>query len=225
MISKKARRLLFVEAAIIITIIYITIIGITAILDNYRINELDNQIQTYNLAHESFVASKKFYDSLGITNCEFSKKHIFNEYEEIRELSISVASYKNRILKMNEELHNLKKREYLIAQAENYNKVNTHNQICTQKIHPILFFIDGDEIGFNQQALILQQFALENEDKVIIYTLDMNFNDEPIIRHLIKQNNVERHNTLIFGNLNNTQGGNIGFGRLNAELERLRQET
>jgi hypothetical protein len=224
MISKKARRLLFIETTIILILIYLAIIGITAILDTYRIQELDNQIQTQNIAHESFIASKKFYDSLGITDCEFSKKHIFEEFEEIKDLSINIASFKNRILKMNEKQHELKKREYIIAQAENYNKVNIHNTICKNKIHPILFFIDGDDIGFNQQALILQQFSLENQDEIIIYTLDINFREEPIIRYLMELNEVERHNTIIFGELNNTQGGNIGFGRLNSELEQMRQK-
>ncbi len=223
MLSKKARRLLFLETAMTVLIIYLLIIGITFIIDIWRINELDRQIQNQSIGHESFLASQSFYESVGITDCNFSKKLILDEYEEMKELSTNLASFKNRILKIHEKNHDLKKREFLIAQAENFNKVKTHNDRCDEKIYPLLYFVDGDVIGFNQQALILQQFTINNKNELIIYTLDINFDEEPVVQILLNQHNITKHNTIIFGNISNTEGGSLGLGRLTAELERMRQ--
>ena len=222
MIRKKARRLLFVEAAIFILIVYILVISITLILDEIRINELDAQIKKQGIKHEAFLASNIFYEAMGKTNCEFSHKYIFDEYDDIKELSINIASYKNRILTRNEKYHDLKKREYIIAQVENLNKINKHNDVCEKKIRPIFYFIDGDIIGFNQQALILQQFGMNHQEEIIIYTLDINYDDEPIIKALLELYNVTNHNTIIFGELNNVAGGQIGIGALTQELNRQR---
>ncbi len=220
MIKKKARRLLFLEAAIFILIVYILILGTTLILDELRIKELDTQISKQGMKHEAFLASNTFYEAMGKTNCEFSHKHIMDEYDDIKELSMNIASFKNRILPRNEKYHDLKKREYIIAQTENLNKIKKHNELCEKKIRPIFYFIDGDIIGFNQQALILQQFAMNHRDEIIIYTLDINYDDEPTIKALIETHNVTRHNTIIFGELNNLEGGQINIGTLTQELNR-----
>ena len=222
MIKKKDRRLLFIEAGMFLIIVYLLILGITLLLDTWRIKELDNQIAEYTIKHQAFLAANSFYDVMGKQDCDFSKKYIFEEYDDIKELSINVASFKNRILTRNEPQHDLKKREFLIAQAENLNKIKKHNDLCEKKIFPIFYFVDGDVTGFNQQSLLLQQFAMNHKDEIIIYTLDINYKDEPIIKLLLDLHDVTNHNTVIFGELNNINGGSIGLGMLNRELERLR---
>lgn len=222
MIKKKERRLLFLEAGIFLIIIYLLILGLTLVLDTFRIKELDNQINTYTLKHEAFIAANSFYEVVGQQDCNFSKTYILDEYDELKELSINIASFKNRILRVNEKLHDLKKRDYIIAQAENLNKLKRHNKICPNRIFPIFYFVDGDVIGFNQQSLILQQFAINNKDDIIIYTIDINYKEEPAIKFLIDMYDVKNHNTVVFGELNNIGGGLIDLAPLQRELERQR---
>jgi len=222
MISNKDRKLIFIEAGIVIILVYLFIMGLTYVLDEFRIKELDKQVQIYTLKHESFLAMNSFYDAEGKTNCEFSKKYIFQEYEEIKELSTDLSSFKNRILSSSESKHNIKKRQFLMAQAENFNKISLHNELCENKIYPIFYFIDGDLTGFNQQALLLQQFSLSHKNEIIIHILDINYKDEIIIKLLLNLYQIENHNTVIFGNLSNKEGNPIGIYQLNEELTRLR---
>lgn len=213
---------MFLEAGIFLLIIYLLIIGITFVLDTWRINELDKQINTYTLKHESFLATNSFYEVMRKKDCNFSKTYIFNEYADIRELSINIASFKNRILSTNEKLHDIKKRDFIIAQAENLNKIQKHNDVCENKIYPLFYFVDGDVIGFNQQSLILQQFAMNHKEDIIIYTLDINYDEEPVIKFLLDIHKVKYHNTVVFGELKNIDGGAIELGELERELIRQR---
>lgn len=222
MIRKKDRRVLFVEAGIVILIVYLLVLGMTYVLDTWRMKELDDQLRTHSLKHESFLASNSFFELMGVTDCNFSAEYILEEYEDIKELSVNIASFKNRILSFNEEKHDLKKREFLIAQTENFNKLKTHNTYCDNKIFPILYFIDGDITGFNQQSLVLQQFVTSHKDEVILYNIDINYYEEPVVKFLLDIHGVKNHNTVVFGNSSNIEGGSMGRGRLMEELERLR---
>ncbi|MFP4567630.1 MAG: hypothetical protein ACLFN8_01670 [Candidatus Woesearchaeota archaeon] len=222
MLTKKSRKLIFVETTILILIIYAIIMSTTYIMDIWRINSLDLKIQTQNIRYESYAASKSFYHSMGLENCEFSRELITEDYKKLRELGIDINSYKNRMLKINEKNHEIKKREYLIAQAENLNKLQIHNENCEQKIYFVLYFIDGEITGFNEQALILQQFLLNHKDEIITYTIDINFKEEFIVNALMTRYNITKHNTIILGNYSNSEEGQTSLAKLTSEFNKMR---
>jgi len=222
MIDNRARRLLFIEAALVLVLVYFITLGATHFLDRWRIDKLDGLLYEYNLRHQSFIAANTFYEVIGKADCNFSKSYIMEEYDSIKELGINLATFKDRILEPSLEKHDLKKRAFLIAQTENLNKIQVHNRLCDNKIFPVFYFVDGDITGFNQQSLLLQQFALNNQDEVVIYTIDLNYYDEPAIRFLINMHNASRHNKVVFGSISNKEGGALNIGELSTELERLR---
>ena len=223
MLDKRTRTLIFLEAAMIVTIVFILSIALTHYLDNWRMQDLDKQIAHHELHHNSFLVANSFFETIGIEDCEFSQKMILNEYEVIKELGEDVNLYKLRILKRNEEIHDLRKREYLIIQVENLNKVFKHNERCEEKIYPLLYFLDGEITGFDAQGLLLQQFEVSNDD-VLLYNIDINYRQEISIDLLMKEYNVTRHGIVQFGNLSNHEGGSVNVVQLLNELERLRGE-
>ncbi|MFT4312166.1 MAG: hypothetical protein ACMXYF_02960 [Candidatus Woesearchaeota archaeon] len=223
MISQTNRKLLFFQAGIVVLIVYLLTFGLTLFLDSWRVTELEQQTQIQNLKHESFLATNAFYQRVGRTDCAFSKEYILEEYEDNKLIAVDLTSFRQRMLTFNLEKHDLKRREYLIAQLENLNKLYEHNRLCEQQLKPLFFFLDGDITGFNPQALHVQQFALNYRNEVIVYTIDLNFRNEPMVHFLLENYNITQHNSIVFGNLTHHGQGTLGPGRLTQELERMRQ--
>ncbi len=224
MIGQKERKYIFLEAAMVVMIVYLLTLFATNVLDQQRMISLDEQLNEQKIRHEAFLSSSSFFEALGLLDCEASKQIILDEFEVIDDWSKDLNIYGINMLNRNLFNHEIRKKEYALIQSENLNKALTRNSICEEdSLFYILYFIDGDIFGFNPTHLILQQFQRTNQDQVLLYTFDINFYDDPTVNFLMEKYNVTGHGEVYFGNLS-SKTSSISPGKLKTELSRLKND-
>ncbi len=221
MISKRRRNVLFLEAFILTITIYLFAVVGNQFLDDRREAFIDNEIQNFQIISDSALASSFFYSNIGIENCERFGEQIFNQQELLKEIGADISNYGKLFLDRNENLSLLNQRKFFLDELLLYSQVQEYNKIClNETIVPVLYFFNGKSNLLDEQALILEQFFLNHKNKTIIFSFDINYEDEPLL-NLVKQNyNVSFVPFLIIGNETTRSlvgRGVIGLNRLTVE--------
>lgn len=201
MLSKKKTKLIFVEAFILTLVIYLIAIISNGYLDNQRIEALDYELLNTTNSVYSLDISNNFVENFNIKNCTIQRNNIFSNYKSIKKLGTDLSNYGPLFLEENSKESELKQREYFLQQIKIFNIVNSYNQVCNNEtIFPIIYFYNSFSTDLDKQSLILEQFYLNHENKTIVFSFDINFENESIINETKNLFSVKTTPFLILNN-------------------------
>lgn len=229
MISKKKRNIIFIEAAILTTIIYLFALVLNGYLDNQRVEELDYNLINASINFDNIIIAQRFYQNFNTTNCEIEKEFITNNFKNLKVIGTDLGNFGSLFLEKNKNISLLKQRDYFLKQISLYDLTYKYNQNCqNQTIIPIIYFFNSKNTQLDKQALILEQFARNYQNKTIVFSFDINYEDEPLLNSIKNRYNVTFSPFLIIGNkitrnLNN-ENLIVDINAITIEYKRLRGE-
>jgi len=229
MISKRRRNFIFVEAAILTFVIYFFAILANGYLDEQRIDEINYEMFNSSLSYDALVVSHNFYDSLNISDCEIQKRFIFDNFDNFKEVGKDLSNYGQLFLKSNENISKNKQREYFLDEIALYIAVEEYNEVCEdERVVPIVYFFNSLNTNLDKQSLILEQFALNNENKTIIFSFDINYEDEPLLIDIKNRYNITFSPFVIIGNKTTRDLANdnlvVSLNTVSLEYKKIRGE-
>lgn len=230
MLSKKKTKLLFVEAFILTLLVYLIAIISNGLLDNQRIETLDFEILNTSNAIYSLDVSNNFVENFNITNCSVQKSNIFTNYKGIKKLGKDLSSYGPLFLEENSAETKIKEREYFLQQIKIFNLVNSYNQVClNDTIFPVIFYYNSLSNTLDKQSLILEQFYLNHENQTIVFSFDINFENEAIITEVKDIFNITSTPFVILNNNKTTRNladndGLISLNTITVQYKKFKGE-
>ncbi len=195
MISKKRINIIFLEALLLTLIIYSGAFFFNNYLDSQRLNQLNNNFENSKLNFYSYQISNIFFENFNKDSnekiCKIQKKFIFNNFLVLKELGLDINNYGQLFSEGNKNYSLNKQRKYFLDQLSIYRIVLNYNKLCkNQTIIPVIYFFNGKDNNLDKQSLILKQFSLNNINKSIIFSFDINYEDEPLLTNIKKKYNI-----------------------------------
>lgn len=201
MLSKKKTKLIFVEAFILTLVIYLFATISNGYLDEKRIETLDYELLNSTNAVYSLEISNSFVSNFNIENCSLQKENIFTNYLVIKKFGKDLSNYGPLFLEENAKEGKLKEREYFLEQIKVYNNVNKYNEVCqNESIFPIIYFYNSKSTDLDKQALILEQFYFNKKNQTIVFSFDINYNNETILNEIKEIFDITQSPYLILNN-------------------------
>jgi hypothetical protein len=137
---------------------------------------------------------------------------MYYTYQILKNIGNDLSNYGQLFSKSNINLSYNIQREYFINQISLYRYVHNYNLKCqNDKIIPILYFFDSLSTQLDTQSLILEQFAIDNKNKTIIFSFDINYNKEPMLNMIKNKYNINSAPYIIIGNFTTDNYGENGY--------------
>ena len=98
------------------------------------------------------------------------------------------------------EDYSILKRQYVISQIRYWLLVQEANKICKKDSIPVLYFYSVSEEGCGEcttQGVILSYLKEVLKEKLLIFSLDANFDEEPLVSLITGNYNIERTPSLV----------------------------
>lgn len=223
MLSKRQIKFIFLEAGLLVVSAFIVTFLISDYFDESRINQVEERLYESNLDQESSFVSNVFFESIKEDSCDLIKENIQKEFELIDDISVELGTYDLLASPHRDRYFSIKKREQILNQLDLYFKAKDYNEACNGSFYPVLYFVDGDSEEFDRQALILEQFRRNNEDRVLVFTFDDNFEDEPSLNQIKRPYNISEVPFIIMGD---TTSRELGEGVISLDvLEEVYRES
>lgn len=202
MLTPKRRNIIFVEAAILTIAIYFFAIIFNGYLDTQRIEDLDYNLANSSVSLYNIEVSESFFENFkDDSNCKDRKKFIFDSFGNLKTIGKDLTNYGKLFLKSNIEHSKLRQREYFLRELLLYKKVLDYNEDCSEdKIVPVIYFFDSLSTELDKQSLILEQYYMNHENKTIVFSFDINFENEPILEEIKDSYDITSYPFIIIGN-------------------------
>lgn len=229
MISKKRRNQIFIEAGILTLFIYLFAIILNGYLDQQRINYLDERVLESELEKESLATSKFFYENFYDYSCELKRESIFLRQLKLKDIGDDLSNFGSLFLDYNKDISLGKQRSYYLEELDLYNDVVDYNKNCEDIIVPVFYFFDAQSTSLDKQALVLEQFSLNQENKTVVFSFDFYYDDEVLLELIKDKYDVTGVPFLIIGNktsrnLERDDAGIVSLNAISVEFKRIRGE-
>ena len=102
------------------------------------------------------------------------------------------------------EDYNLLKREYTLAELRYWLFINNIRQICNDDTVALLYFYSNNNCNeCRTQGVVLSKVKADLKDKLLVFALDYDFNEEPLLNIIKNKYNVNELPTLIINDEKN----------------------
>lgn len=229
MISKKRRNIIFLEAAILTFVIYLFALILNGYLDDKRVEQLDYEMINASIEFDNMIIAQNFYEKFNSTNCDKQKDFINNNFKNLKLIGSDLNNFGQLFLEKNNELSLIKQREYFLKELSLYGFMYNYNQMCeNETIVPLIYFFNSKNTNLDKQSLILEQFSRNYENETIIFSFDINYNDEPLLNLIKNKYNITFSPFIIIGNKTtrnlNNQNLIVDLNAITIEYKKIRGE-
>ncbi len=166
-----------------------------------RINYLQNTGKEQRLEIDSLQLQSLYVRSLlEDENCPAITKTLENNIDTLEKTRARIESFIEDT--DNKDDYRLLKREYTLEQLRYWFLARETKKTCEQDVITILYFYSDEEIcaDCRTQGAILTNLKDVFKNKVLIFALDANFNDEPMVPIITESFNVKKTPTTIVEN-------------------------
>ncbi|RMF55529.1 hypothetical protein D6745_02005 [Candidatus Woesearchaeota archaeon] len=169
------------------------------VIEGKRVAYIEDKTKAQNLEFSSLQLQYQYIDQLSREeNCEAVTK-TFNEYiKTLEEARIRLENYKEDATLRSQEF-DLLWRDYTIAQLRYWLLAKRTKEICDEDYVTVLYFYSTKKEcpDCEEQAFVLTYFKKLLKDKILIFALDSNFEQEPMISILKKTFEVSTYPTIV----------------------------
>ncbi|MEK6849570.1 MAG: hypothetical protein AABY01_03295 [Nanoarchaeota archaeon] len=163
-------------------------------------------VQTlFDTQRTEFASSQLQYSYVSSLNsqeaCPAIYTIFFNNIKNLDETAHRLESYV-KDSKLNDENFAVLKREYTIEQLRYWLLSKQARDLCNQDVVRVLYFFSTDDqcTTCTEQAFVLDYLKKSFGERLLIFSLDATFEQEPMIGILKQQYNITAYPTLIIEN-------------------------
>jgi len=190
----------FIAAAITLCIFLLGIM-LGLIIEDKRIRLSQSEGDTQKLDYRSMQIQYEFINQLGIeNNCPAILKAYDENLNNLESSRIRLENYL-RSSKVNKDDFNRIKRDYTISQIQYWLFAKKKAQICDSDEVSILYFFAEDKScpDCNEQSFVLNYLKKLFGTNILIFSLNTNFTQEPMVELLQNSYNITQYPTIVFG--------------------------
>jgi len=192
----------YIVAAIITVGIFLFGLMLGLVVEGKRINYVQDLFQEQRAEFASSQLQYSYVTTLeGQNACPAIYPIFFNNLRKLDDTANKLESYV-KDSRINDETFNVLKREYTIEQLKYWLLSKQAREACDEDLVRVLYFFSTDSECPNcaEQAFVLDYLKKLYGEKLLIFSLDATFEQEPMIRILKEQYSITRYPTLIIEN-------------------------
>lgn len=189
----------YVAAGIITIAIFLLGLMLGLVTEGKRITYVQDLFDRQRAEFSSSQLQYAYVSSLNSQDaCPAMYDVFFNNVKNLDETAHRLETYV-KDSKLNDESFNVLKREYTIEQLRYWLLSKQARELCNQDVVRVLYFYSDDAqcADCNNQAFILDYLKKLLGDRLLIFSLDATFEQEPMIGILKTQYNITEYPTLI----------------------------
>lgn len=180
--------------AFILTILVFSggvVIGI--VLENARLNDSKQTALNEKVSLQSLQMQQKYMD-IGITDCKALNKILEANLNELAKKMAMVIDYEKKSF-FNEDEFQLQLREYFLTEMQYLFTAQEIDKKCKKDNIKIVYFYD--ESKFDTQGTILGYLKNIFGDKILIFSFNSAFSEEPMINILLTSYKIKEFPALV----------------------------
>jgi len=197
---------LYIFSFILTMIIFSLGITIGLVVEKERLSLFDKMNMKQEVSLKSLQLQQAYIKS-GETNCDALNKIMEANMQEVTDSMTSIIDYNEKSIADN-ELFNLQLRDYFLTEIQFLTLSKETKLICGEEAVTIIYFYDENPYDVQGKTLLYLKDIFGS--KLLIFSFDSNFEDEPMIDVLMQSYNVSKFPTVVANE-------NIFAGDTNAE--------
>lgn len=208
----------YVIAGIITLLVFVTGILLGLSLSDKRVSFAEEQIGLQKLEIDSLQLQYLFIDQMNAkSNCAAISLALENNVKKLAVLGQKIESYSNDV-NFNEKEFDQQKREYVLAQIRYWLLAGKSKSICSTEAVSVLYFYSNEEECFecSTQSKVLTHLKGKFKDKLLVFSIDSSFVQEPLVPILRETYNITKFPSLVVDN--NVHYGLVEEEELSKEL-------
>ncbi len=168
-------------------------IMIGIVFENARLNSAEQITLQEKVSLRSLQLQQNYIES-GITDCKTLNAILENNINELGKKVGVIIEYEKKAL-FNQEEFNLQLQDYFLTEIQFYFLAKEINQQCPQNNVKILYFYD--ENRDDTQGDILAYLKKRFGGKLLIFSLNSQFSQEPMIGTLLTYHNITQYPAVV----------------------------
>jgi len=196
---RKISRTRYVVAAAIAVCVFLLGLFLGLVIENMRIEYVQKNDKLHQMEYNSLQLLYTYVDQLSQSKeCEAIPKIYDLSLQHLETTRIRLENYE-RDSTLNEREFNILRREYVQAELRYWLLAQRIKQMCGLDIVSVLYFYSTDKEcpQCNEQAFVLTYLKDIFKQDLLIFALDSNYDEEPLIPVLKRSYNIEEYPTIV----------------------------
>lgn len=189
MVDNKVKKTRYAFALILTLFIFSFGLLLGLLLSGERTKYVEDEIKLQKLDFDSLQIQYLYIDSLlGNKDCDGVSKTLKENINHLENTRVKLEGYISSSLGKNDEFKVIK-REYMLAELRYWLMARKAIDICEEDTVTVLYFYSGDEDvcpDCHKQGTILSFLKETFGGKLLVFSLDADFEQEPLLR-ILKQ--------------------------------------
>lgn len=167
-------------------------------LDYARIDAVLGMIESHELDTEAYIVEEEFAEVFNQDKCYLMKEKTYDLKKELAKVAQDLTNYGSKSVFKKHDFDYLKRR-YFLLELKFYSLISELRNRCASAPIPILFFYEIDDDISTRQGYVLDDINQIDEfrQKIVILSLDKDYEDEPLIDMLNIKFNITKAPTII----------------------------
>ena len=162
-------------------------------IENLRLNSAKQITLSEKVTLRSLQLQQNYISS-GITDCKTLNTILENNINELEKKVALIIDYQKKAL-FNEEEFKLQLQDYFLTEIQFYLLAQEIEKKCPQNNIKVLYFYDENKDETQGDILVYLKKKFDN--KLLIFSLDSGFTQEPMIKTLLTYYNITEYPALV----------------------------
>ncbi len=200
MVIRKISKKIYIKALVITIFIFVLGLVLGIFLSGERVRTIGEFSRVQKLDYDSIQLQFLYLGTLGEQNCLAVMKTLEENINTLNNIRVKLEDYISQSIVDNLEF-TLLKREYVLAEIRYWLLAQKSKELCDIDAVSIFYFYSNDDCqNCKVQGTILTYLKDVFEEKLLIFSLDADFDKEPIIGILKSAYNITKTPTLVVEN-------------------------
>jgi thiol-disulfide isomerase/thioredoxin len=194
---QKPNKSRYFNIGIITAFIFLLGILFGSYVDSLKYGYVEEFIEKQKLDLNSLQVQTLFILSLESNqSCSAMEKVIENNLKTLQPVLIRLIEYEEGEKNFDESYINIK-REYIQANTRYYILADRSRELCNSNYVPVLYFFDSECELCKWEGSILTDLRIYFNGSLLVFPVDSDFREEPLVDVLLKTYNVTSYPTLV----------------------------
>ncbi len=189
----------YLIAALITSVIFLLGFFLGLVIEGERVKYTESISKIQNLDFASIQVQYAYIDELSQEeNCQAVQKTFEENIINLEFARERIESF-DKNAKINKGEFDLLKREYILAQLRYWLLARRTKNLCGQDIVSVLYFFSDDKIcpDCNSQSFVLTYLKKRFKERLLIFSFDESFEEEPMVSLLKHVYNTTSYPALV----------------------------
>ncbi len=191
MVVRKISKKIYIKALVITISIFILGLVLGTFLSGGRIKTIEEFNRIQKLDYDSIQLQFLYLGTLEEQNCLAVTKTLEENINTLNNLRIKLEDYISQSIKKENLEFTLLKREYVLSEIRYWLLAKKSEELCDTDAVSIFYFYSNEHCSTcDAQGTILTYLKDKFEEKLLIFSLDADFKEEPIINIFKTAHNI-----------------------------------